>query len=128
MKDVMEKKIGQGLILAEGDRHRSKGVEMTKAMENDFETSRKNPKAIRIADLAQRTTTPSVIGLAGMGYDFSSIQNPTSRLSIECGKIFPLVSTFTLFAQFFFSRISPRLFTRLPIKHNRDVQEGGRYV
>ncbi|EGE77575.2 cytochrome P450 4F5 [Blastomyces dermatitidis ATCC 18188] len=80
MKDVMEKKIGQGLILAEGDRHRSKGVEMTKAMENDFETSRKNPKAIRIADLAQRTTTPSVIGLAGMGYDFSSIQNPTSRL------------------------------------------------
>ncbi|KLJ10594.1 hypothetical protein EMPG_14044 [Blastomyces silverae] len=150
MKDVMEKKIGHGLILAEGDRHRhqrkvfkpafsfrhikglyqifwSKGVEMTKAMEKDFETSRKDPKAIRIADLAQRTTL-DIIGLAGMGYDFSSIQNPTGRLSIECGKIFPPVSKFTLFAQFFSSLISPRLFTRLPIKHNRDVQEGGRYV
>lgn len=99
---------------------------MTKAMEKDFETSQKNPKAIRIADLAQRTTL-DIIGLAGMGYDFNSILNPTSRLSMKCRKIFPPLSAFTLFVQYFSALISPRLFTRLPIKHNRDVQEGVRY-
>ncbi|PGH09131.1 hypothetical protein GX51_00885 [Blastomyces parvus] len=148
-RDVVEKKLGHGLITAEGDRHRlqrkvfkpafsyrhikglyqvfwNKGIEMTKAMEKDFETS-KNPKAVRIADLAQRTTL-DIIGLAGMGYDINSIQDPTGRLSIGCGKMFPEMSKFTLFTQFFSSLISPRLFARLPIKHNRRVQDGVRTV
>ncbi|KAJ5928811.1 hypothetical protein N7466_007767 [Penicillium verhagenii] len=109
--------VGDGVLLAEGDEHKfqrknlmpafsyrhikdlypifwSKSAEMAKLIRRDVE-SRESPEdnTITVRTYASRATL-DIIGLAGMGHDFDSLQNPNNRLYKSYQKIFTSPSTF----------------------------------
>ncbi|OJD11453.1 hypothetical protein AJ78_07780 [Emergomyces pasteurianus Ep9510] len=150
VKVLLESKIGKGILLTEGEHHRyqrkllqpafsfrhvktlypifwNKGIEMANAIVKSLELSPEKPKVIRVSDWANRITL-DIIGLAGMDHDFDSIHNPMNRLHMEYRKVFREPSKLTMFLQFSSLLISPRLFTHLPLKHNRKVEEGVQYI
>ncbi|KAJ5759400.1 CTP synthase [Penicillium odoratum] len=110
--------VGDGVLLAEGDDHKfqrknllpafsyrhikdlypifwEKSTEMAKLIRRDVETKGPNEdNTITVRTYASRATL-DIIGLAGMGHDFDSLQNPENRLYKSYQKIFTSPSTFT---------------------------------
>ncbi|PGH14326.1 hypothetical protein AJ79_03148 [Helicocarpus griseus UAMH5409] len=142
--------LGEGILFEEGDVHKrqrrllnpafsfrhvkdlypifwKKGVEMIKAIERSLEESSDDPKTIRISDWASRATL-DIIGLAGMDHDFDSVNNPTNRLNKEYRKIFSSPGRLGKLLQFLSLVVSPPILGKLPMKRNRDINEGAKYV
>ncbi|KAJ5646855.1 hypothetical protein N7490_003227 [Penicillium lividum] len=110
--------VGDGVLLAEGDDHKfqrknllpafsyrhikdlypifwEKSTEMAKLIRRDVETKGPNEdNTITVRTYASRATL-DIIGLAGMGHDFDSLQNPNNRLYKSYQKIFTSPNTFT---------------------------------
>ncbi|KAJ5104263.1 hypothetical protein N7532_004792 [Penicillium argentinense] len=102
MKYGLQKTLGHGILLAEGEEHKihrknlmpafsyrhiknlysvfwSKSVEMVKMIEQDLLSRTGEDNVVRIGDWASRITL-DIIGVAGMGCDFDALKSPEYTL------------------------------------------------
>ncbi|KAJ5537387.1 hypothetical protein N7513_010573 [Penicillium frequentans] len=143
--------VGDGVLLAEGDEHKfqrknlmpafsyrhikdlypifwNKSTEMAKLIRREVKSRGPNEDScITVRTYASRATL-DIIGLAGMGHDFDSLQNPNNRLYKSYQKIFTSPGTFTRIL-FTIGLIlgDMRLIHNLPTARNKSFAEG-RYV
>lgn len=143
--------VGDGVLLAEGDDHKfqrknlmpafsyrhikdlypifwNKSTEMAKLIRREVESRGTNEDScITVRTYASRATL-DIIGLAGMGHDFDSLQNPNNRLYKSYQKIFTSPGTFTR-VLFTIGLVlgDMRLIHHLPTARNKSFAEG-RYV
>lgn len=139
--------LGVGVLLAEGDEHKAqrknlmpafnfrhikelypvfwvKSVEMVQAIQASLAPPSSTPSSVEISDWASRATL-DIIGLAGMGQDFNSIDNPNTELNQVYRRIFQPSREGQILGllQFFIPRW---LIRALPVKRNDDIREAAR--
>lgn len=104
----------------------SKSVEMVELMRKDLKTA--PDSTLQIKNYASRATL-DIIGLAGMGQDFDSLQNPDSPLNEAYRKIF---QTPNLFAKILFMigifLGDSTLLMEIPSQRNKQLNEGQAYI
>ncbi|KAJ6160667.1 hypothetical protein N7470_004063 [Penicillium chermesinum] len=141
--------VGYGMLTAEGDDHRwqrkslmpafayrhikdlypifwSKSIEMVRLMRKDLAAT--TDGVLTVKDYASRATL-DIIGVAGMGHDFDSLQNPDNPLNAAYQRIFQdrgLLTKLTFMATVFFG--DNILLRNLPTSRAKAVDESGAYI
>ncbi|KAJ6095844.1 hypothetical protein N7486_006590 [Penicillium sp. IBT 16267x] len=143
--------VGDGVLLAEGDDHKfqrknlmpafsyrhikdlypifwNKSTETAKLIRREVESKGPNEEnTITVRTYASRATL-DIIGLAGMGHDFDSLQNPNNRLYKSYQKIFTSPGTFTRILFMIGVMLGDMtILHKLPTTRNKNFAEG-RYV
>ncbi|KAL1966959.1 hypothetical protein VTN77DRAFT_3703 [Rasamsonia byssochlamydoides] len=144
----LQRLTGNGLLLAEGDEHKTqrkslmpafsyrhikdlypiywaKGIEMVKAIEKELPS---HDNIVEVRDWAGRTML-DILGVAGLGHDFGSIQDPNNELSRTYRELIiepsPFLKALLLIGIWF---VGFRTIMKLPLKRNRDLQAGAEYI
>lgn len=103
----------------------AKGIEMIKEIEKELPSQ---DNIVEVRNWAGRTML-DILGLAGLGYDIGSIQDPDNELSRTYRDLVtepsPWMKFIMLLGIFF---IGPRLVMKLPLKRNRDFRAGAEYI
>ncbi|KAJ5988739.1 hypothetical protein N7481_003949 [Penicillium waksmanii] len=144
MKYPLQKSLGRGILLVEGDEHRmhrknllpafsyrhiknlyplfwAKSVDMVRLIEKELNSGSVEHNTIRIGDWARRATL-DIIGLAGMGCDFEALTRPGNILHQSYKTLIsqPL-SEKLLFLMGVLTH--PRYTMNLPTARNREIRE-----
>ncbi|KAF1998575.1 cytochrome P450 [Amniculicola lignicola CBS 123094] len=136
--------LGVGILLAEGDEHKrqrralmpafsfrhikdlypifwSKSKEMTAAMKDSLKGAPEDSKVVEIRDWASRATL-DIIGVAGMGKDFSALADPSNTLFQTYRVIFNPGRGARLM-QLAVNFLPEWLLRALPLKRNEEMKE-----
>ncbi|KAL4978655.1 cytochrome P450 [Aspergillus desertorum] len=107
----------------------AKSVEMVKCIEKSLQGRKDvDDNAVTVRPWASRATL-DIIGLAGMDRDFGSLADPHNELAAQYHRILedaPLWLKLLFAAGFALG--NEKIITALPLKRNRDIAEGARYV
>lgn len=139
--------LGVGVLLAEGDDHKTqrknlmpafnfrhikelypifwtKSVEMAKAIQASLPSASSEPSTIEVGEWASRATL-DIIGQAGMGQDFNSIHNPNTELNTVYRNVFSPNRTAQILGllQFF---LPTWLLRALPLQRNNDMRQAAK--
>ncbi|KAJ5720940.1 cytochrome P450 monooxygenase [Penicillium malachiteum] len=147
-RQQLRRVVGDGLLLAEGDEHKfqcknlmpafayrhikdlypifwAKSSEMVKLIRRDLEARESTEdNTIQVRGYASRATL-DIIGLAGMGHDFDSLENPDNDLYQSYRAIFTPGDAFARILFMIGMLICDmRLVQKLPTKRNRAITKG----
>ncbi|KAF5674665.1 cytochrome P450 monooxygenase [Fusarium circinatum] len=146
----LERFTGNGVLLAEGDEHKmqrrgllpalafrhikvlypifwAKSVEMANSIEYQRQNGSKQV-TIQVSDWAGRATL-DIIGLAVMGRDFNSVQNPNTEFHLVYKKLNMKPNMWTrLLILLSLLTFGFKMFFRLPTKWNRDSKQAANYI
>ncbi|KAL4753908.1 hypothetical protein BDW72DRAFT_201139 [Aspergillus terricola var. indicus] len=107
----------------------AKSVEMVKCIEKDLQDRKDGgDNTVTVRPWASRATL-DIIGLAGMDRDFGSLADPHNELAAQYHRVLedaPLWLKLLFAAGFVLG--TERIVTALPVKRNRNIAEGARYV
>ncbi|KAJ5899426.1 hypothetical protein N7495_004170 [Penicillium taxi] len=154
VRTSMRRIVGDGILIAEGDDHKkqrkdlmpafsyrhikdlypifwSKSSEMVKLIKEDLadrQSSNTIDNVVQVNNWSSRATL-DIIGLAGMGQDFDSLQNPNNRLNQSYRQIITSAS-FTDKLIFMIGLVLsiPGLVFKLPLKRNIQIKKGGEFI
>jgi cytochrome P450 len=107
----------------------AKSVEMVKCIEKDLQDRKDTgDNTVTVRRWASRATL-DIIGLAGMDRDFGSLADPHNELAAQYHRVLedaPLWLKLLFAAAFVLG--NEEIVMALPVKHNRDIAEGAKYV
>lgn len=104
----------------------AKSIEMVHLMQKELKES--PDSTLQVKGYASRATL-DIIGLAGMGQDFDSLQNPDAPLNQAYRMIFKnpnLLAKILFMANVLFGENT--IFLKLPTNRNNDIDTGGEYI
>ncbi|OGE46646.1 hypothetical protein PENARI_c153G08078, partial [Penicillium arizonense] len=135
VRHVMQHLVGDGIVqrkslnLAFSPRHIenlhamfwSKSLDMVSLIEKDFATRTNGDNTIKISDWSSRVTL-DIIGQAGMGVEFDSLENPQSTLYQAYRKLMTPSKSEKLLSVFCILFLQPKLIYRIPTRRNREIK------
>ncbi|KAJ5151789.1 hypothetical protein N7492_010084 [Penicillium capsulatum] len=142
--------IGDGMVLAEGDVHKaqrkaflpafssrqiqelqsvfwSKGVNLAKTIENHLSSTNASDNTIRVSDWSNSVTL-DIIGKAGMGVEFHSLENAGNALNQAYHKLTTPSTSEKLLSVLCIIFSCPGFIYKFPTRRNREISEARQTV
>ncbi|CAG7936706.1 unnamed protein product [Penicillium salamii] len=150
IEHVLKQNIGDGLVLAKGDVHKaqrkillpafssrqiqnlrsvfwSKGVQMAKMIDKHLSSRDTSNNSIQISEWSDRVTL-DIIGKAGMGVEFRSLETPGNALTQAYHKLAMPSASEKLLIVLCVALSCPKLIYKFPTKRNREINEARQIV
>jgi cytochrome P450 len=100
---------------------------MVLGIDESIQRSLTGRRLVPLHDWGTRATL-DIIGVAGMGYDFGTLNNPNNDLSAQYRKMFLEPSTAFNWLELLGNYVDFRLLLKMPIKKNRELTQGSQYI
>jgi cytochrome P450 len=104
-----------------------KASAMVHGIEEFMQKSPVGKRVIPLHDWGTRATL-DIIGVAGLGYDFGTLENPNNELSAQYRKMFLEPSAAFNWLELLGNYIDFRLLLKMPIKKNQELTQGSQYI